>query len=220
MQRWYSSVIVSLASYVIGGIAGFLITLAIFMDPWQLEVFGGELLFELLKGDAINWAVSNLGHSVWAFLTCLGLFQFSLTRLKHDLDPAGPVPEYTQVVQADQLTDIWIHVFVGVGVIWTAIGMRSALVSTLGVADGLANDAGQVLGRLVDGGILLALSTTIVGAIGGYLMRLGKTIYLGAALAEYYQCHDARVLQGGLSQLVEIESLLAQLVAGTRHDET
>ena len=43
-----------------------------------------------------------------------------------------------------------------------------------------------MLKRLVDGGILLALSTTIFGGIGGYLMRVYKSIALGSALQQRY----------------------------------
>jgi hypothetical protein len=39
---------------------------------------------------------------------------------------------------------------------------------------------------MIDGGILLALSTTIFGGIGGYLMRVYKTIALGAQLQQQY----------------------------------
>jgi hypothetical protein len=92
------------------------------------------------------------------------------------------------VVELDQLTDVWIHSFIGIGVIWTAVGMRGALQLALADPDhALADSAGSVLKKLVDGGILLALTTTIVGAVGGYLLRLGKTLYAGAALHEFYE---------------------------------
>jgi hypothetical protein len=40
---------------------------------------------------------------------------------------------------------------------------------------------------MVDGGILLALSTTIFGGVGGYLMRVLKTVSVGAELKRYYR---------------------------------
>ncbi len=40
---------------------------------------------------------------------------------------------------------------------------------------------------MINGGILLALSTTIFGGIGGYLMRVYKTVSLGSDLQ---QCYD------------------------------
>jgi len=131
------------------------------------------------------WVSLNLGHSSWLFAMVLVLFVVHLVRLRRLLDGQ---PDKDAVVELDQLTDVWIHVFIGIGVIWTAVGMRSAL--QLALADpehALADSAGSVLRRMVDGGILLALSTTIVGAVGGYLLRLGKTIYAGAALHEFYE---------------------------------
>jgi hypothetical protein len=44
-----------------------------------------------------------------------------------------------------------------------------------------------MLERMINGGILLALSTTIFGGIGGYLMRVYKTVSLGSDLQ---QCYD------------------------------
>ncbi|MGI9260818.1 MAG: hypothetical protein ACR2QR_02210, partial [Woeseiaceae bacterium] len=43
-----------------------------------------------------------------------------------------------------------------------------------------------MLQRLVDGGILLALSTTIFGGVGGYVMRVFKSMTLGAELQRQY----------------------------------
>jgi hypothetical protein len=39
---------------------------------------------------------------------------------------------------------------------------------------------------MVDGGVLVALSTTIFGGIGGYLMRVYKSVTLGALLQRRY----------------------------------
>lgn len=186
--------ILSLASYLVGSVLGFALTFAYLADASQIV--------------PIEWARTNLGHSIWAFTTCLLFFLATLGRLKTKL---ADTRHYQSVVQLDQLSDVWIHLFIGIGVIWTAIGMRSALVSTLSTPDTLANDASQVLGRLVDGGILLALSTTIVGAIGGYLMRLAKTITLGAALTDFYQRHDQQDWNVALDRLQSIERHLASI---------
>jgi hypothetical protein len=49
-----------------------------------------------------------------------------------------------------------------------------------------------ILSRLVDGGILTALTTTIVGGVGGYLMRVIKSSWLGTRLNRYYEQQDQR----------------------------
>lgn len=163
-----------------------------------------------------RWLALNLGHSSWLFGAVLVLFAVHLTRLRRRLespelfgagsDPAG----YRRLVaELDQLTDVWIHLFIGIGVVWTAVGMRSALQVALADPDhALTDTAGSVLKKLVDGGILLALSTTIVGAVGGYLMRLGKTLYAGAALHDHYDAQEHSDLRALVTTVQRLERRL------------
>ena len=183
----------SLATYLAGGALGFAVTLALVTGAWDRNIS--------------EWAATNLGSSTWVFAACLTVFLATLSHLKNRLEQDA---EYESIVQLDQLSDVLIHVFVGIGVIWTAIGMRNALVTTLAVPGDVGGNASQVLARLVDGGILLALSTTIVGAIGGYLMRLTKTVSMGAILSGYYQEQSTRPMQTALNRLGNIERLLAE----------
>ncbi len=135
-------------------------------------------------GDWLHWAYTNLGMSIPVFAALLLAYFVTLGRLRQALEQSRPI---NQVVQLDHLTDIWTTLFFGTGVIWTAIGMRSALIFALGDRDAaLAQGAFAMLERMIDGGILLALSTTIFGGIGGYLMRVYKTITLGARLQQQY----------------------------------
>lgn len=170
---------------------------------------GFTVSLSVLNGDKLEalrlWSAANLGWSIWAFAGCLLLFALSLSRLSERLADGAP---YAAVVQADQLSDLWIHVFVGIGVIWTAIGMRAALVSTLENPASTSVGAGQILAQLVDGGILLALSTTIVGAAGGYLMRLFKTCLLGTKLSACYQTYDRADLSLIVAHLENIDARL------------
>ncbi len=132
----------------------------------------------------LDWAYVNLGSSIPVFALLLLAFFFNLNRLRSLLENDQPV---NRVVQLDHLTDIWTTLFFGTGVIWTAIGMRSALIYALGDPETtVSKGAFAILERMVDGGILLALSTTIFGGIGGYLMRVYKTITLGASLQQRY----------------------------------
>ncbi len=132
----------------------------------------------------LDWTRDNLGLSVPVFAVVLVLFARSLRHLQRGLRESWPADE---IAHAEQLTDTWTSLFFGVGVIWTAIGMRGALLFALGDPDTAATaGAFAVLQRMVDGGILLALSTTIVGGVGGSLMRIVKTVAVGAALRRYY----------------------------------
>jgi len=187
----------AVTSYLVGGVSGYLLVLMLLSGESQVAL--------------LNWASDNLGLSIWAFGICLASFLATLHRLQSKLSDTA---NYRSVVQLDQLSDVWIHVFIGIGVVWTAIGMRSALVDTLSAPQALGNDAGQVLERLVDGGILLALSTTIVGAVGGYLMRLVKTVSIGGQLTDFYHRHERLDWERALSRLESIEHHLAVLDQG------
>lgn len=135
-------------------------------------------------GAWFGWLYNNLGSSIPVFAIVLLVFLVSLRRLQDSLEHDRPVNE---IIQLDHLTDIWTTLFFGTGVIWTAIGMRSALIFALGDPENTISDgAFAILERMVDGGILLALSTTIFGGIGGYLMRVYKSVALGAALQHRY----------------------------------
>ena len=137
---------------------------------------------------SLSWIDRNLGLSVLPFGITLLLYGHSLGRLARRLEQDRPAEE---VAQLEHLSDVWISLFFGIGVIWTAIGMRGALLFALGDLEQVAGTgAFVVLQRLVDGGILTALTTTILGGAGGYLMRVFKSLYLGTRLSRYYELRD------------------------------
>lgn len=173
-----------------------------------LVVVDGSALAD--AGAWFGWVQSNLGASIPVFAALLIAFFITLGRLRRFLDEERPVNE---IVQLDQLVDTWTTLFFGTGVIWTAIGMRSALIFALGDRDAaMSQGAFAMLERMIDGGILLALSTTIFGGVGGYLMRVYKTITLGA---ELQRCYD-RAARADTSQMREsLERIEARL---GRHD--
>lgn len=148
----------------------------------QILTFSNDRLPDL--SNWLEWAYVNLGSSIPVFAMLLLAFFFTIARLRTHLKQERPINE---IVQLDHLTDIWTTLFFGTGVIWTAIGMRSALIYALGDPDAtIQQGAFAILDRMVQGGILLALSTTIFGGIGGYLMRVYKTVTLGAELQLHY----------------------------------
>lgn len=174
------------AGFLPGMGVGAIVALAAMLLVTPAEGTGGNA-GGLPDADVVaGWIMQNFGHSSWLFAAVLLLFLVHVGRLRRML--LTPDPDRHQVVELDQLTDVWIHLFIGIGVVWTAVGMRGALQSALADPDhALTDSAGSVLKNLVDGGILLALSTTILGAVGGYLMRLGKTLYTGAAMHAFYE---------------------------------
>ena len=73
----------------------------------------------------LSWTYENLRLSVIPFCLTLLFYSGSLLRLKRLLRNQGISAE--KIAQMDHLVDIWINLFFGIGVIWTAIGMRGAL---------------------------------------------------------------------------------------------
>ena len=155
-----------------------------------------------------DWAYANLGMSIPVFSAIFIAFIISLHRLRQRIEADRPIDE---IIQLDHLTEIWTTLFFGTGVIWTAIGMRSALIFALGDPDAtIQQGAFAVLQKMVDGGILLALSTTIFGGVGGYLMRVYKSMALGSSLQQRYD-RAARVDTSSMrASLKRIERHLAK----------
>jgi len=163
-------------------------------------------------GRFLGWIYDNLRLSVIPFSLTLALYLWSMARLRRLLATTDPPPE--RVAQSETLLDVWINLFFGIGVIWTAVGMRGALLAGLGGLDAEAAaraGAFNILKRLVDGGILLALSTTIFGGVGGYLMRVGKAVTVGRDLQGYYVRLDGRRSDEIFGALKNMEGFLAKL---------
>ena len=183
-----------LLSLLAGAVTLYLLTVLDIISVSVLEIPRLQRLLE--------WCQRNLGLSIIPFGFTLGLYIRSLHLLGQRLDEQRPQDE---IAQLEHLSDVWISLFFGIGVIWTAIGMRSALLFALG-DPGVTAQAGAyaVLSRLVDGGILTALTTTIVGGGGGYLMRVTKSSRLGTRLNHYYEAQDQR-------HAVRVEDLLREI---------
>lgn len=161
----------------------------------------------------LSWTYANLKLSIIPFSVTLLLYAGSLLRLKRYLKKQNTPLE--KIAQSEQLVDIWINLFFGIGVIWTAIGMRGALLEGIGELD--AQSAAQlgafsILQRLVEGGILLALSTTIFGAVGGYLLRLVKSFAVGTRLKAYYNHLAAQQADSVYKALQSIDAHVTELV--------
>ena len=119
---------------------------------------------------------------VFGYFIFFALLKASLCRFQSDPKELDNIRFYSGGM------DILITLFFGIGVLFTAWGLQNALVSAIGGVS--QTEAGQlgawgILQRLVDNGILIALWTTIVGGVGGYLMRLAKHFFLGRELIRF-----------------------------------
>ena len=203
-----------------GFVAGLSWTVALGLPALYLLAGTGLLNIHLPAGDTLHeWADLawlNLRHSMFAFAGVLALYGYAMARLRTLL--RGPDPAPTTVAHYDHLLDLATGLFFGVGVIWTAIGMESALIHALqDPLQAAGGGAFSLLQRLVEGGILLALSTTVVGGVGGYLLRLIKTLTLSAQLqALYSRCADAPGREI-VARLVAIEALMQRPTPSTKN---
>lgn len=171
----------------------------------SLVVHDGNLLTE-----AWIWTVDNLGLAAIAFLIVFAWYGRLLYLLRRELD--GDAPTEQRVVALDHRLDLIAGVCFGIGVIFTAIGLRGALIYALGDLDeGEAGALGafEILGRLVDGGILLALSTTIVGGVAGYLMRIIKSFWIGGRIMAFVLAKQDDAQHQVLKRLDAIERAVA-----------
>jgi hypothetical protein len=155
----------------------------------------------------------HLRSSIFFFAGAFAVFALSLRKLVRRLrehEQPGEPPEgasrrerLSTVLNLDARSDMAITTFFGVGVIYTAIGMESALINALGgisnAQEAAQQGAWEILRRLVDGGLILALSTTIFGGVGGYLLRMLKHAVVGrrltAALVEEDRQHEVLLQQ-------------------------
>lgn len=196
-----------LTNFVRGLALGVLLTVVAGTGVLVLLHVNQVLSISLLKKPGVasflDWLAANLGLSIMPFALVLILYGVSLGRVLNLLERPETKPE--DLVQANQLLDVWTNLFFGIGVIWTAVGMRSALIQALGGLDPESASrlgAFAILQRLVDGGILLALSTTIFGAVGGYCLRVIKSLLVGRRLHGWFQ-QQAALKQEATNQTLE-----------------
>lgn len=149
-----------------------------------LGVFSGWVQISATAGWLLHPAAAAYRHlrlSLVPFGALFLLYCWLIVRMRGKLEQEGtPLSELTYT---DRLLNAVISAFFGVGVIWTAIGMETALMQALDGVQGDGAAAGVtawgILGRLVNGGLLMALSTTVFGGICGYLLRMLKIVLLG-----------------------------------------
>jgi len=155
-----------------------------------------------------NRAADYLGFSVLFFTPVFAGFFLFLVLLKTNLSRYRSDPEaLDNIFFYSGCTDICITLFFGIGVLFTAWGLQHALTSAVGgvsKTEAFQLGAWGILKRLVDNGILIALWTTIVGGIGGYVMRLVKHLFLGKDLS---RCSRRRHEQEKKTFFKEIESI-------------
>ena len=93
----------------------------------------------------------------------------------------------------------------------------SALGDTGAIPEG---GAFAMLQRLVEGGILTALSTTVVGGVGGYVLRVIKALSVGVELERYYASVTGKQGDEIYAALSSIRASLRALLEPGRRNAT
>ena len=154
----------------------------------------------------VTWISINLGFSAPLFLILAALGWSYAHRLKDALVTAHT--STARIAHLEQRIDLIVALLFGVGVLYTAVGLRAALVDALNTPSG--QSASDMLTALVNGGILSAMTSTIVGGVLGYGLRMFKLFRVGHALDAYYAEQEERVIDRRESLLKEILSELQQ----------
>ena len=145
-----------------------------------------------------NWLALNLGYSAPLFCVALLFVVHSMACLLEELGKDKCCSSRT--FHLEHRVDIGISLLFGIGVLFTAIGIRDALTAAID-GEAAATNGGEVLALLVNGGILNAMTTTVVGGALGYSLRVIKVLATGEKLEKVH----ARMMGEGLQKQ---ESLL------------
>ena len=139
----------------------------------------------------VGFAIMHLRSSLIFFIILFCFYVCFVMKIRSLLK--NPKAKPSQLFFFDRLLNITISSFFAVGVIWTAVGMESALLQALSgfqTSSSIGQATNQpgaldIMDRLVNGGLLIALSTTIVGGGLGYILRFLKVLLIGPAWDEY-----------------------------------
>lgn len=148
----------------------------------------------------VTWININLGYSAPLFLILTALGWSYVHRLKDVLVKAHTSPAC--IAHLEQRIDLIVALLFGVGVLYTAVGLRAALVEAIDTPSG--ESASDMLTALVNGGILSAMTSTIVGGVLGYGLRMFKLFRVGHALDAYYAEQEEQSVERRENLLKEI----------------
>ena len=140
-----------------------------------------------------NWLALNLGYSAPLFCVALLFVVHSMACLLEELGKDKCCSSRT--FHLEHRVDIGISLLFGIGVLFTAIGIRDALTTAID-GEAAATNGGEVLALLVNGGILSAMTTTVVGGALGYSLRVIKVLATGEKLEKVH----ARMMGEGLQK--------------------
>jgi len=137
----------------------------------------------------INYLTDNLGFSINWFLAALVYYFFSFFKLKMNLRNYETHPQNEKLILFyNSSVEMCITLCFATGVIYTSIGIISAVTSSLGnltQEQALREGSFGILSKFINNGLLTALLSTVVYGIAGYILRIVKQIFLGKSLIQF-----------------------------------
>jgi len=176
---------------------------------YLLKLFG--IIIFVNRFSLFQKYIANLGSSIYFFSGNIILYTIACLMLTKAL---GRKPAtYYEINFWNTAVNLSVSLFFGIGVLYTAVGMQRAFQMALGnINQELVVSMGPwgVLERLVKGGFLMALITTIVGGALGYILRLVKFMVFGKKLIMIKNEHDDLNSQRIIEKLSAIENIISE----------
>ena len=156
----------------------------------------------------------GFGISPIFFVFAIVCFLYYLKRLRKELDIAQPDPVEIQFWDHKSNQAISWNFAIGIG--FTAYGMIRALWTTIGdLPDSMDEiDPLGLLTGLVEGGMILALATTIAGMIIGYALRYVKHHLVGKDLYRLSVDASRELIENFEKKLDNIHQTLLRIERG------
>ena len=164
-----------------------------------------------------NWLALNLGYSAPLFCVALLFVVHSMACLLEELGKDKCCSSRT--FHLEHRVDIGISLLFGIGVLFTAIGIRDALTTAID-GETAATNGGEVLALLVNGGILSAMTTTVVGGALGYSLRVIKVLATGEKLEKAHARMTGEGLQKQEALLQHISNQLKTIGEPRVHERS
>ncbi len=171
------------SDFIVGLLDGFFLGLLI--SPAYFY-FTGNPAFIQLFDQILSWLETNLGYSAHLFLIICLFYRIYWSKINYKLKTVSQ-KNWVDILHYEEVLTALAVIAMVIGVIWTALGMRSALAAIFSNDEMSMSDGGvlELLDQLINGGILTALTSTIVGASMGTLFRLFKIFFLNKRLNQY-----------------------------------
>ena len=191
-----------------------------FLIIYLLHISGLVIIareFPVLKGYLVfsKEIARGMGSSVLFFAINVLWFLLVLRKLRCEVrSSTRNIPE---IQFLDNYCNMLVNLSFAIGIFYTAFGMVRALYITLsGLTQEVAESLGawEILRSLVDGGIIMALVTTMAGLVLGYGMRIIKYRSVGREILRIASAEAREQINDFKRILADIQETLLRIERG------